>query len=41
VNHLARKSFWEYHDRLPKKIKALAIKIAICLSAILGILLCN
>jgi hypothetical protein len=26
VKHLARKSFWEHHDRLPKKIKALADK---------------
>jgi len=26
VNHLARKSFWEHYDRLPKKIKALADK---------------
>jgi hypothetical protein len=26
VKHLARKSFWEHYDRLPKKIKALADK---------------
>ncbi len=26
MKHLARKSFWEHYDRLPKKIKALADK---------------
>jgi len=26
VKHLARKSFWEHYDRLPKKDKALADK---------------
>ena len=26
MKHLARKSFWEHYDRLPKKTKALADK---------------